>query len=207
MEPQNFSVVPLGVDIEPQEKQIIWRDKLRLIYCGHLIRRKRIDRILRLLASLKAELPETNIQLTIVGQGNDARSLQALSDKLGISDSIEWSGFMDRAALLEAISSHDFFVLLSDSEAFGITVAESLSLGTPVLVSDNTALSEFSNLPGCFTVQNPDDALEAAKVIMGTRGKPVVVSTDDGKIRQWSETIHDYFVLFSGLNDNFTLRN
>lgn len=51
-----------------------------------------------------------------------------------------------------------FTVLLSLHEGFGLPVAESVSLGTPVLTSDHGSLAEVAAAGGCVTVDPRDDA-------------------------------------------------
>ena len=50
------------------------------------------------------------------------------AEELGISENIDWLPFLPREVMVEEITSSDYFVLLSDSEAYGISVAEAISL-------------------------------------------------------------------------------
>ena len=50
-----------------------------------------------------------------------------------------------------------FTVFISLHEGFGLPAAESLAVGTPVLVSDSGSLAEIATLGGCLTVDPRDD--------------------------------------------------
>jgi glycosyltransferase involved in cell wall biosynthesis len=56
-------------------------------------------------------------------------------------------------------------VLLSEYESQSIVVSESLCAGTPVIVSDNSALAEYVRQNLAIGVANPDDPQEVAAKI------------------------------------------
>jgi glycosyltransferase involved in cell wall biosynthesis len=63
------------------------------------------------------------------------RSLQRLSESLGVSGSVSISGAMSRDVYLQRICSARLAISCSAVEAFGLPVAEALALGAPVLSS------------------------------------------------------------------------
>ncbi|GGF14181.1 glycosyltransferase family 4 protein [Subtercola lobariae] len=72
-------------------------------------------------------------------------------------------GASDRV-LLESYEEARFTIFPSLHEGFGLPVAESLSLGTPVITSDHGSLAEAAAGGGCLTVDARDD--EALRVAM-----------------------------------------
>mgnify|MGYP003575598088 CR=1 FL=1 len=86
-----------------------------------------------------------NYKLRIAGSGeaNYINSLKSLAGKLSISDKIEWCGWKDGVEKYQFIETLDLFVLTSYNENFAIVVAESLAIGTPVLVSDKVGLADY----------------------------------------------------------------
>ena len=187
-----FSVIPLGVDFEISESVSRWDGVLELAYCGHLIRRKRVDRIIKLTKEIIRQSPEISLRVTVVGDGPELGSLMNLATDLKIDENISWRGFLERGEMLKTIKDADFFVLLSDSEAFGITVAESLASGTPVVISDNTALSEFSPEPGTIMAKDPDDFQQIAREILSLQGKEIKIGPFSDRIREWDKTGIEY---------------
>lgn len=67
--------------------------------------------------------------------GAYAAELKALAAELGVTDSIVWTGMLLGSDKWGALQCAEAFVLPSHQENFGIAVAESLSVGVPVLIS------------------------------------------------------------------------
>jgi glycosyltransferase involved in cell wall biosynthesis len=67
--------------------------------------------------------------------GAYAAELKALAAELGVTDSIVWTGMLLGDEKWGALQCAEAFVLPSHQENFGIAVAESLSVGIPVLIS------------------------------------------------------------------------
>lgn len=84
-------------------------------------------------------------KLTIYGNGDTdyINSLKALSVSLGIESGIKWMGSVEGDQKFEKLSDADFFILLSQNENFANVVVESLSVGTPVIISDCVGLSDY----------------------------------------------------------------
>ena len=90
----------------------------------------------------------------------------------------------------------DIFLLLSQSENYGIVVPEALTMGTPVIVTKRTALNEFLNEPGCFGVDYPPDPKEVANLILKIYKSDIKVGPFTKKIRTWNEVALDYEQLY-----------
>ena len=81
----------------------------------------------------------------IAGSGEESyvASLKALAMSYGINQYIEWVGWKSGEEKFEYLSGLDLFALTSHSENFAIVVIESLSVGTPVLISDQVGLHKY----------------------------------------------------------------
>ena len=198
----NGKIVPIGIEWEPRPSVSKWSERLQLIYCGHLIRRKRVDRLVRLSSKIREIDPEIELEVRIIGEGPEKKSLVRISDELGLQDVISWDGFMARDKVISEIKSSDYFVLLSDSEAFAITVAESLSLGTMSLISDNTALSEFREVGGAVLIGDSDAFGEIAKKILSQRGEEIDVGPFGKKVISWDGVAASYYDMYNELMQN-----
>jgi len=92
-----------------------------------------------LIAAL-AEIADLDWHCTCVGALDLApdfvASLAAEAQRLGISDRIEFTGPLSRAALDDIRSQADLLVSASRREAFGMAVAEGLAAGIPVIATD-----------------------------------------------------------------------
>ena len=187
---RNSSIIAPGIDWEPIARDRKWNDELVLIFCGHAIKRKRPDRYVRLISELSKLGQKDGIRVRgkFASEGPEKIACMEKAEELGISEYIDWLPFLPREVMVEAISSADYFVLLSDSEAYGISVAEAISLGTPAIISNNTALTEFSSNRGVILIDKPDDMEYNAQKIISLRAKETrVETTAQTNIVTWDE--------------------
>jgi 1,2-diacylglycerol 3-alpha-glucosyltransferase len=105
----------------------------QLLYVGRLGKEKRIDLALRAFARASASLPE--LRFRIVGDGLAKRSLESLTNELGIADKVVFSGGIPRKQILSEglYQQADWFLSMSIFETLGYTLIESMAQGTPVL--------------------------------------------------------------------------
>jgi glycosyltransferase involved in cell wall biosynthesis len=122
---------------------------LRVGYLGRLDPKKNID----ILIDAVASLPET-VTLSIAGEGPPEyrRALTARVASSGIEHRVKWLGFVDRRAKPEFFASIDVLAMPSEFECFGVSAAEALSAGVPVLVSPNVGVARVVAEYGCGQV-------------------------------------------------------
>ena len=114
-------------------------DAVEILHVGSTIPRKRIDVLLRVLAAARAQFP--NLRLVKAG-GALTADQQRLAQTLGVDDSIVTMPFL-KPAVLAAIYRRAALVLMpSETEGFGLPLAEAMACGTPVLASDIPVLRE-----------------------------------------------------------------
>lgn len=109
-----------------------------LIFMSRVHPKKGIEILFRAISGLGFD-----IVLKIAGSGEAEyiSELKNLAADLNIADKIEWLGWLNREEKFEALMHADLFVLVSLNENFANVVIESLHMGTPVLVSEEVALS------------------------------------------------------------------
>jgi glycosyltransferase involved in cell wall biosynthesis len=69
--------------------------------------------------------------------------LQELSKQLGVNDKINYLGMVTGEGYCDALAGADLFVLNSYSENYANVVIEALSMGTPVLISDQVGVKDI----------------------------------------------------------------
>ena len=171
-------VIPNGVDSVEQPKHYSSEKSksLQLLYLGRLDRIKGIENLLT--AMKEADGPVT---LSICGKGNNgyAHSLKALADKLGLAEQVRFEGHVTGQEKIKCFERSDVFVMPSHNESFGLSAAEALSHGLPVIVSKGTPWSEVER-EGCglWVDNNPQSLAQAINRIrqmplqeMGSRGR------------------------------------
>ncbi|MCE2884908.1 MAG: glycosyltransferase family 4 protein [Planctomycetaceae bacterium] len=109
---------------------------LRLVFLSRLAPVKNLDFLLDVLSTVRRE-----VELTIHGLQENAKYWQQCEAKLAALPAnvrASYEGAVMPEDVPHAFSKHDLFVFPSRGENFGHVVLESLSAGTPVLVSDRT---------------------------------------------------------------------
>jgi len=192
------NVIPNGVDqISIPENHDCLRsdDEINLLYVGALRRYKGLEFLLKSLAILKT--PDTlAVKLTVVGTGEDKEYFVRLASTLKINDSITWIERASDDVLIRCYRTADVFVFLSKAEAYGLVVAEALSHGTPCIVANTSALTEYTKEPGCFSIEYPPDPQALSQLIWSIKRGNVLVGPFSEKIQTWmsiGETYEQFY--------------
>ena len=109
------------------------------LFLGRVHPKKGPDLLIRTIADLERKgLWNPHIMKLVFAGPNKssyALTLAKLSENLGISKSLYWTGMVTGDQKWGAFQSAEAFVLPSHQENFGIAVAEALSCGVPVMIS------------------------------------------------------------------------
>lgn len=118
--------------------------RLRVLFVGRLVYYKGVEVLLEAAARVDAT------SITVVGEGPLRAKLEALAQRLGITQRTLFSGYVDDDALREMYATHDVFVLpsVSRSEAFGLSLAEAMSNGLPVVSTRLGTGTDWVNADG-----------------------------------------------------------
>jgi glycosyltransferase involved in cell wall biosynthesis len=103
-----------------------------VLFCAKLQPWKRPHDVLRAFA--KARIPQS--RLVFAGEGPLRADLQAECVALGISDRVQFLGFVNQTQLPAIYTSADLMVLSSEYDAFAVVVNEAMCCGCPVIASD-----------------------------------------------------------------------
>ncbi len=106
-----------------------------------------------------SELPGKGWQLLIHGRGSQSDDLEALAGELGCAASVTFAGFTDRPRAV--LASASILLATAPAEPFGLTLAEAMAEGTPVVAADGGAHREVAGPEGRYFP--PGDAQAAAR--------------------------------------------
>jgi len=160
------------------------------------LKRKNVQSIVESLDVLVHGVGVHGASLTIVGVGPERASISRSIRERGLEAHVTMKPFLTSQGLAHEMKHADLFLLLSNSEAYGIVVAEALALGTPCIVADATALHEFVAEPGCFGVDYPPDPEKVARLITEVFESTAQVGPFSGKIRTWEAVGRAYERLY-----------
>ena len=207
---ENISVIPFGVDIEqfmPSK-----RSKSGYINIGiakSLFPKYGIDILLKAFYSLCKSY--NNLHLYIAGKGVYEDEYKKLSITLGISEKVDFKGFINHDELMEFYSKLDIFVMPStcDGESFGVAAIEASAAGLPVVASRVGGVPEVivDGKTGFLVEKNNVDQLSSAlsKLIeskelresMGREGRLFVENT-----YQWQDNLNEMSDLYYEMASN-----
>lgn len=162
-----ITVIPNGVNksefagLTPYEKK-----GKTILYVGRLEQYKGVQYVIRTLPSLEDH------QLVVIGKGPYRDELLKEASDAGVKDRVTFLEGRPREELLKWYATADVSVMLSDHEAYGITVAESLTAGTPAIVAKTSALSEFVDGGLCRGVDLPVAPATLAEEVLNAKRVP-----------------------------------
>lgn len=111
-------------------------DVVKLISVARFSEQKDHESLLKALSRLETR----NWALTLVGKGPRLDEMKQLSQDLGISENVLFTG--ERLDVDALLADSDIFLLISNWEGFPISILEAMRAGLPVLASDVGGVSE-----------------------------------------------------------------
>ncbi|RBY87991.1 glycosyltransferase family 4 protein [Blastococcus sp. TF02A-30] len=118
---ERITIVPNG--IEPAPAVAVLRSATpRLVVLGRLVPHKRVEHALEVVSRLRPRWP--GIRLSVVGEGWWHEELQAAAERLGVTDVVEFHGFLDEQAKHEELARAWVHLCPSVKEGWGLVVSE-----------------------------------------------------------------------------------
>lgn len=128
------AVVPNGIDLPPTTRATKTSAERVVLSLGRIHPKKGLDRLLHAWARVERRYPDWRLRIVGPGEHGHDIDLRALAVSLKLAHaSIEPPVYNDDK--YAAFRDADIFVLPSLNENFGLTVAESLAAGTPVIAT------------------------------------------------------------------------
>lgn len=153
-------IAPNGVD---EQKYTIKNIKnnygaTTITFCGRLQNKHKATHKLIEGFSIYLNSSDTDVRLSIIGDGPDKKSLIELSKRLGVNNKIDFHGSLYGDKKIEVLQNADAFILVSNYEGMPIAALEAASLGKFLILTDacnlgsyvkkyNTGISVKSNCP------------------------------------------------------------
>lgn len=172
IKPKSIAVIPNLVELEKvrspssevpsreessmsNEISAATNETFKLVFLSRIEEKKGLDLLFNALAN-------TNVNwfLSIAGSGDETyvNSLKLKAESLALNNKISWLGQVDKKDKFGLLAKHDLLILTSYNENFANVVIESLSVGTPVLISKEVGLYDYvtNNDLGWITALNVD---------------------------------------------------
>jgi len=120
---------------------------------------KGIPVLLQAVKILETHIP--NIQLVLVGDGEERERFELLAQGMGVSTNVRFVGRISNEELPSHYNMADLFVLPSihQGEAFGMVLLEAMASGVPVLATDIPGVRSVAELAGITVERKNPEAL------------------------------------------------
>lgn len=143
-------------------------DSKALIFSGRLVENKGLHLSIAAFAKIIGEHPNTHFFIAGPEEDKSFERLKRQINQLKIADNIHYLGMLEDQDYWDALAGADLFVLNSYSENFGNVVTEALSVGTPVLISDQVGVKDLVTKygAGIVTTLEIDKIAEAMRSIL-----------------------------------------
>ena len=132
----------------------------RAAFVSRMVRTKGVADAIRAWADVRRAVPDA--RLVMVGTGPERATGTELAERLGISDAIEWRGFVSEDEKRRILSESRLFLAPSYEEGWGISVCEALASGVPVVAYRLPVLDELFD--SAYLGASPGDARGLAEL-------------------------------------------
>ena len=159
------TVIPNMVDISKIDKPSVKKMPQTIVFLGRLVSRKGCAQLIEAFELVSGHLPQA--RLIIGGDGPERQKLEALSGKLGVTDKVEFRGFLGEQQKFELLAGAQIACFPSlYGESFGIVLIEAMAAGSGVvLAGDNPGYaSVMAGIPEALF--DPRDKQQFADIII-----------------------------------------
>ena len=175
VDPERLFVVPVGVDpdlftpmaeVERRPNQIISTASSDVAMKGQRY-------LLEALAMIRADRPETDLRLVMVGKLKEDSAAQRTIRELGLTDVVEFVSGVSDQRIVELYNESTCAVVPSLYEGFSLPAIEAMSTACPLVATTGGALPEVAGPGGetCYAVK-PGDGADLARGIMAVLDDP-----------------------------------
>ena len=185
-----IAIIGNPANIPPYINELKGRDKDRTEtifgFLGRLHPRKKVENLLYGMAK-NTLVKRKQMRLIIMGKGDEKyeQFLRKEVERLGLTENIEFKGFINGREKFEQLSQLDALFVPSDFENFGMIVTEALACKTPVFASLGTPWEELNKRQcGWWMDRTPQNITDVMSQIidmpreeidaMGERGRQLV---------------------------------
>jgi glycosyltransferase involved in cell wall biosynthesis len=155
-----------------------------VLFLGRIHPIKRLDLLAAAFDRVLQHHPDAH--LVIAGPDEDGHRAQIAPLFTAFGDAVTWTGRVDEAGKRELLNAAAVLVMCSDAESFGMSVAEAMAAGTPVVVTRTCPWPDVESHHAGFWVEQTPDAVatgvnallsdRSAARAMGCRGRSLVAS-------------------------------
>ncbi len=175
-----IAIIPNGVEANDSADPSLFldqypeaKDKRLLLFLGRIHYKKGVDLLVNAWAQLADSYPDA--LLVIAGpdsEGTLAKVMETVT-RLDIADRVLFTGMLDASMKWSALAAAGYFVLPSYSEGLSVAALEAMSMGVPLILSEQCNLPQIAKHGAGWQVQTNIQslvgALQVALDLTGTK--------------------------------------
>lgn len=157
--PRDIKVIYNGIEDRFEENEVNKNNEINIVAISVLNKLKNIRMILDVFNEIKESHP--NIKCTIIGDGPEKNNLikYAADNKL---ENVKFVGLISRKEVFNYLRHAEALIHTSQSEGFGLVVAEAFMMSKPVIVSNIEVMKEIvDDKKNGFLCNNIDEYINA----------------------------------------------
>lgn len=153
-------------------------DTNKVVTVGRLCEEKGQMELIDVVAQLKAD--GIDMELIVVGDGPLKAPMEALADKLGVRDRVDFRGWQSSDAVRTAIEESRVMLHPSFAEGLPVVIMEALALGRPVVASRIAGIPELVVEGENGWIVTPGDTADTVRALKAALQAPVEALTKLG---------------------------
>ena len=202
----DVTVVENGVDYDGLQSVPATDGSWDIVYFGRLAEHKNVDVLLDVVAETTTRL-DRPVEACIVGDGPERDALEGHAERLGVTDHVTFTGFIEADEdVIATIKTATVFVLPSIREGFPNTILEANACGVPSIVVDapengSTAVVEDGQT-GFVTDLSVDAIADRVVEILSdddTRQRLSEGAREYGRAHDWDRIVADLEEVYSSI--------
>jgi glycosyltransferase involved in cell wall biosynthesis len=192
-----FLVIPNAIDDawfkkSPPHKDI--QDPIHLLYVGRVIKRKKLDIVIRALKKLNAE-NNSSFRLEVVGEGDYLKKVRELAD-----DNVIFHGrISDTDQLLKIYERCHIFTMPALRETFGLVYIEALSQGLPIIYCRGEGVDGYFKEESVGYAASPNsvsEVVDGIHIILKDYGRLSANAINESKSFNWDDITNKYVEVY-----------
>ena len=176
-------VEPTGRDLKAE----LDIDGEMLFFVGRHTDQKGISHLLYAMQKVQ----NTDATLVLGGSGHQTEHLKMFAELLGITDRVEFAGYIPEEKLGDYYAAADVFISPSRAEPFGLTITEALAAGAQVVATESGVRETLPE--GCLVevTTNSDSIAHGIDEALAREGPP------EYEPRTWDEVAADLLAVYN----------
>ena len=175
---EHVHAISCGIDAALYTANFEPRTENRVIFVGRVSGEKHLEVLMKAIAQIDLGL---DVQLEIVGGGDQMNQLKQLTRELGIDERVTFTGYVTDEQLRAALTRATVFAMPSIAELQSIATMEAMASGLPIVAANAMALPHLVHEGENGYLFDPGDAKDLADKLSR------VLSLPDSELRRMKE--------------------